>query len=322
MEKKKYESDKLIRVDTAIYILNVSPQQFHSWREESKFQIKYNKNGKPCITENDLKKLAYSGFVKEASYDALLNHIERRQNDEITNQDSIFKNRTKKNVEKYRQYISTLERIHSNYQNRMDLIHSESALVAAYMLHAKVLNLLNMACLNLENHYWYSSLLLRPIDEAIDLAEYFLITENTDIGKKHLKAWFRENKAPPHSICRKTISKYMGTLLGKGTTGIHEETLADLYGSKSKPVHPTHHEILMVLFKPRIRNRQFVSNDFDYGPCSNLRELFELSLFFQSSIWSTVQGFLFCFQEKLPLSKSDTEILFSLNKKFEDESPT
>lgn len=318
-KKKKHGLDRLIRIDNAIYILRVSPQQFRTWQEEGKFEIKLNKNGKPCITETDLRKLAYSDFVQAASFDALLNHLKRHQEDDATGKNFLFGKSIKETVDKYRFYIKTLERIHANYQNRTALIHSESALLAAYMLHARVINLLNMACLCLENHYWYTSLLLRPIDVAIDLSEYFIITENTEVGAKDLKAWFRENKTPSHSTCRKTISKCMGSLLGDGIIEIHEETMSDLYGSKSKSVHPTYNEILMLSFNPEVENRQIVSMSFDYDRCSNLRELFELSLFFQSSIWSTVQGFLFCFQETMPLTESDKATLLSLNKKFENE---
>ena len=186
-KKKKHQSEKLIRIDNAIYILRVSPEQFHSWNKEGKFEIKLNKNGKPCITETDLKRLAYSDFVRESSFEAFLDYIKQRKDDDAIGKNHIFDKRIKENVKKYRSYTKTLEGIHANYQDRIDLIHSESALLAAYMLHARVINLLNIAWLCLENHYWYASLLLRPIDETIDLAEYFTIAENKEYGKKHLR---------------------------------------------------------------------------------------------------------------------------------------
>jgi len=319
MSQKKYKTEKLIRVPNAIHILRVSPQLFKLWFEEGKFNVKTNKNGKPCITETDLKKLAHSDFVQKASSDVLLNHLERLKDDQITGGNLSFERAIKENVSKYKSYIKTLEQIHSNYHDRVDLIDAESALLAAYILHARIIHLLNMACLSLENHYWYTSLLLRPIDETIDLAVYFIVTENTDIGKKHLTAWFKENKSPSHFICRKAISKYISTFLGDDANEIHEETMTDLYNVKSKPVHPTYNEILLVLFKPEIRNREIISLGFDYDRCSNLRELYSFSTFFQSSIWTTVQGFLICFQETLPLIDSDREELLSLNEKFENE---
>lgn len=319
-KKKRPEIEKLIRIDNAIYILRISPDQFRSWQDEGRFEIILNRNGKQCITENDLRRLAYNNDKPQASREAFMRYARGRIEDKITGQNSAFDNGIKRNVEKYRNYHKTIEKIHSNYGNRVDLTRDETALAAAYALHAKVLNLLNMACLTLEHHYWYASLLLRPIDEAIDLAEYFIIKEDTKVGKKHLKAWFRENQSPFHSSCRKAISEFMGTLLGGKTTEIHEETMSDLYGSKCKSVHPTFNEIMMVLFKPKFRNMETYYSDFDYGPCTNLRELYRLSFFFQSSIWSTVQGFLFCFQDRMPLYEKNKEILFSLNKRFEEEA--
>ena len=318
-KKKKPKIQNLIRTDNSIYILRISPEQFRSWHNEGRFEITLNKNGKPCITEDELRKLAYGDFKHQASREAFIIYAQGRIEDEASGQNSAFDVGIKRNIEKYREYLKTIEGIHSNYSNRVDLTRDETALAAAYALHAKVLNLLNMAFLTIEHHYWYASLLLRPIDEAIDLAEYFIIKEDTEVGEKHLKTWFRENKSPSHSTCRKAISEFMGSLLGGTTTEIHEETLSDLYGTKSKSVHPTFNEIMMVLYKLKFKSMGTYSTGFDYDPCTNLRELYELSFFFQSSIWSTVQGFLFCFQEKMPLSERDKSILLSFNKRFENE---
>ena len=319
-KRKRPKTEKLIRIDNAIFILRISPAQLRSWQDEGRFEIKLNRNGKPCITENDLRKLAYSNDKLQASSEFFIFSALRRIVHESKGKNAFFQDEIKKNVEKYRNFNKTIEKIHSNYGNRVDLTRDETALAAAYALLAKVLNLLNMAYLALENHYWYASLLLRPIDEAIDLAEYFIIKKDTSVGKKHLETWFRENKSPSHSTCRKEISEFTGTILGEEITEIHQETLSDLYDAKSKSVHPTFNEIMMVLFNAKLKNMEIDSIDFDYGPSTNLEELYLLSLFFQSSIWSTVQGFLFCFEDKMPLLKKDKEILFSLNKIFEEES--
>lgn len=318
-KKEKPKIQNLIPTDNAIYILRISPDQFRSWHNEGKVKITLNKNGKPCITEDDLRNLAYSDFKYQASREAFINYAQGRIEDEASGQNAAFDDGIRRNVEKYRNYLKTIEGIHSNYSNRVDLTEDETALAAAYALHAKVLNLLNMALLAIEHHYWYASLLLRPIDEAIDLAKYFVIKEDTEVGKKHVKTWFRENKSPSHSTCRKAISEFIGSLLGGTTTEIHEHEMSDLYGAKSKSVHPTFNEIMNVLYKLEFKRKGTYSAGFDYGQCTNLRELYEVSLFFQASIWYTVQGFLFCFQEKMPLSEKDESILLSFNKRFENE---
>ena len=188
--KKKSKIQNLIRIDNAIYILRISPDQFRSWHNEGRFKITLNKNGKLCITEDELRNLAYKDFKQQASREAFINYAQRRIEDEASGQNSTFDKRIKQNIEKYREYLKIIEAIHSNYSDRVDLTRDETALAAAYALHAKVLNLLNMAFLTIEHHYWYASLLLRPIDETIDLAEYFIIKENTEVGKKYLKNGF------------------------------------------------------------------------------------------------------------------------------------
>jgi hypothetical protein len=319
-KNKKPEFEKLIRVEEAISTLRISPDQFRSWREAGRFKISLNQNGKQCISQNDLTRLAHSNDKAIASREAFMHYSRTRIQDNLTGLDAKFDEKIRQNVEQYSNYLRILENIHHGYRHRIDLTQDESALAAAYALHAKVLNLLNMACLTLEHHYWYSFILLRPIDEAIDLAHYFIIREDTEVGKKHLKVWFRENRSPSHRACREAISEFMATILGGKTLGLHEESMSDLYSSKSKSIHPNFNDILMGLLKPGFRNMKIQATDFDYGSCTNLRELYELSSFYQSSIWSTVQGFLNCFHDRMPLSGKDKVTLVQLDKELEDES--
>jgi hypothetical protein len=177
-----------------------------------------------------------------------------------------------------------------------------------------------MAWLCLENHYFYADLLLRPIDETIDLAEYFIVAEKEESGRKDLSVWFRENTAPKHAICRKVNSKFLGSLLGNEEADAHKENMNELYQIHSKDIHPTYNGILFTIFNPHIKNREVECMAFDYERCSNLREVLELSKLFKSKIWSAVLSFHSCFQKNMPLSEEDSSILMSLNQKLEYES--
>jgi len=322
MKRKKIKKEILIRADNAIFILRISPDHFYEWHKKGLFKLTNNKNGKPCIPYKKFKKIAYSNYVQDASKEAFLNHIERLQKEEENGKSLQFKSKTQEILQRHKKHILILESIHNSYKDQIDIINNESAIVAAYLLNARAINLLQMTCLNLENNFLNSSLFLRLIDETTDLAEYFINAENTQTGKKNLLKWFRENIAPPHSVCRQTNSKIMGKLLGGEIVEVHEETMSDLYRVKSKSIHPTFVETLITLFRPEVENREIISQNFEYGESTNYRELYELTSFFQSNIWSVVQGFLLCFKERMPLTDQDVGTLLSLEKLYNQESDT
>ena len=312
------KSEKLIPFDEAIHTLRVSSLHFHIWQNEGRFQIRTNKNGKDCISLTDLKKLAYSKDVHEAAMETMKNDIVIREREELIEKNK-FLLENKKKTDKYRGYIKTLETIHASYHNQLDIVHTESALVAAYVLYSRVISLLNMACLCLENHFWEAGILLRSIDEAIDLAMYFIITQKTTQGEKYLKEWFRMNQIIPHSTCRKAAAKFMNTLINSITVEAQQELSGELYRKKSKWLHPTYNGILEV-YRAKVGNNWIMYQGFDYGPCSYSGKVFELTDFFQSSIWTAVQGFYICFRINMPLREEDAKSLDSLNKKFLKET--
>lgn len=305
---------KLIPFDEAIHTLRVSLLQFHIWQNEGRFEVRTNKNGKDCISLTDLEKLAYSEDVHKVALDTFKADIARREQEELIGRNR-FLLQNSKTIEKYRRYIKILENIHEGYHNQLDIVHTESALVAAYVLYSKAINLLNMACLCLENHFWEAGTLLRPIDEAIDLAMYFVITQKTKEGQENLKKWFRMNKIISHSTCRKAISAHISTYLKDKDFDAQKELQDELYRKKSKWIHPTYNAILEV-YRAKIGSNWIIYQGFDYGPCSYSRKIFGLSDFFQSSIWTAVQGFLICFDQNMPLTKEHRDILYALDKKF------
>ena len=316
MNRKKPKKEILIRVDNAIFVLRISPEHFYEWHRSGLFKLGKNKNGKPCIKYGDLKKLAYSKIVQDASKEAFINYIERWKEEEKNGDSQKFKLKSQGMLKQHKKHIVVLESIHNSYKDNIDIIGNESALVAAYLLNAKAINLLHMACLNLEHNFLNSSLFLRLIDETIDLAEYFINTESTENGKEDLKKWFKENIAPSHYKCRQVNSRALSQLLGGEIEELHEESMFDLYQAKSKSIHPTFAETIMTLFKPAIAHGKIISQNFEYAESSNFRELYELTVFFQSSIWSTIQSFMLCFKERMPLKDQDVEMLINLDRLF------
>ena len=99
----------------------------------------------------------------------------------------------------------------------------------------------------------------------------------------------------------------------------HLYVMNELYELKSKWIHPTFSPVRETLqIEPQ--DGQAVVTGFDYGPSTYPRKLHELTLFYRSSIWTAVQGFLMCFQQQIPLEDVDVDRLHSLNRRFTNEA--
>jgi len=305
---------KLIPFSIAAQILMLNQNTFYSLIKDKKIKIYKNANSDNCISEPDLKILCYNEEVKNISKSYLLNSLSSLETDKTNKKEEILIQKIKDLLEQYRNDIEVLEKLHSKYKNKVNILNDEIALAAAYILFAKVLNLLNMVCLCLENFYLNAGALLRIIDETIDVAEYFIISEGTKKGDIELKKWFRENYAPSDAVCREELSKYMSSII-QNKPKANKDTMDILYHLKSKMIHPARNVILESLI---YSGKEGISlpNSFDYKRCSYARRIYRLALFFESSIWTAFQGFYFCFHKKMPLEKEDKDILMSFDSKY------
>jgi len=313
--KKIMKGRKLIPFSIAIQTLMLNQKTFYNLIKDKKIEIHQNNNLDSCILDSDLKSLCYDEEVINNSKKDILANLSSLESDKINKKDEILIQKTKELLRQYRKDIKVLERIHNKYKNNVDILNDNTALVAAYILFAKVINLLNMVCLCLENFYFHSCSLLRIIDETIDVAEYFIISEGTEEGGLALKIWFREDFSPSNSTCREELSKGMGSII-QNKPEANKELMNTLYQLKSKMIHPTRSIILEGLIYSR-KDGISLPNSFDYKRCSYARRLYKLVVFFKSSIWTAFQGFFICFHEKMPLEKEDKDILISINDKYE-----
>src|SRR5208337_2102216 len=158
--------------------------------------------------------------------------------------------------------------------------------------------------------------IIREIDEAVDVALYFIIEEKTDTGIKSLKKWFRLNEAPSHSKCREAIAQWENMINPLYSKESNLLLMKSIYGMKSKWTHPTYNvinEIMIFDF-----NNNGCTVNFEYKECTYQRKLYELTDFFKSSIWTAFQVFSLCFSNNLPLEKDDVELLDKYNIVFSD----
>ena len=306
---------KLIPFSIAKQTLILNQKTLDNLIKDKNIKIYKNNNLDSCILDSDLKSLCYDEIVINNSKKDILASLLSLESDKINKKDEILIQKTKELLKQYRKDIKVLERIHNKYKNNVDILNDNTALVAAYILFVKVINLLNMVCLCLENFYFHSCSLLRIIDETIDVAEYFIISEGTEKGDLALKTWFREDFSPSNSTCREELSKNMGSII-QNKPEANKELLDTLYLLKSKMIHPTRSIILEGLI---YSGKEGISlpNSFDYKRCSYARRLYKLVEFFKSSIWTAFQGFFICFHEKMPLEKGDKDLLILINDKYE-----
>jgi hypothetical protein len=318
MSQINNKKETLIPLKSVLYITQVSPRQFYLWEVNGKIKPILNSKGIKCLTLNDFRELAHSSEVKEAALQGMVAETERRLYDKEQKKNNIFLNQVKIKIKNYHNYIRELEKIHRKYNSRLDIRNSETPVVAAYLLYSRVISLLKMTNYCFKNKFVEGYILFRPIDEAIQLAQYFIISANTNEGKKHLKEWFRENKSPSNSICRKSIAKYMHNFSKIDSDEYFEESLVELYQGKSKPVHHSYN-VIKECYKTKFDAKNALKIEFDYGRCSYPRKLIEHVEFFQSSIWSAMQGFTSCFHESLPMDIEDINLLYSYDLKFKSE---
>ena len=306
---------KLIPFLNARQILMLNQKTFYNLINDKKIKIFQNNNLNDCILESDLKVLCYDEEVRNISKKCLLDSLLSFESDKKNKKDEILIQKTKELLKQYRKDIEVLERTHNKYKNNVNILNDETALVAAYILFIKVINLLNMVCLCLENFYLNAGTLLRIIDETIDVAEYFIISEGTEKGDLDLKIWFREDVSPKNFICREELSKYTSSII-QNKPEANKELMNTLYQQKSKMIHPTRNFILESLIYSE-KEGTLLPNSFEYKRCSYAKRVYKIVEFFKSSIWTAFQGFYFCFYKRMPLEEDDKDILISFNNNYE-----
>lgn len=286
---------------------------------QTKTPLLRTSENEPALSKASFKILAYSAEARTAALESLAYGTRRREADEASGQSKTALSEIAQCLIRYRQFIETLASIHSYYHGRLDVLNEESGRVAAYVIYAKVIRLLNMTCTCLEHRFWDSLILLRPIDEAVQLAEYFASFGKEEPGATRLRAWFHENKSPMNAVIREALAEQMDQILGDQAGKASKSLLGELHNKKSKELHHTYNGMWEV-HCTKIDNGKLVHTGFDYGACSFPRALLDITRFFESSIWTAVQGFVFCFREQLPLEDEHVQTLMGLDRMFSQSS--
>lgn len=294
----------ILQIDIEEWIMTDRPKIYKNYRGRDSLSVEYVTE---CINRPDYKDKLLISLNSEYS---------RRISDKLDKQNDLFGSKRAELLTDYKKYIKDLESLHTKYLNKVNVFESETAVTAAYMLFARAIALLNLIRYCIERDYWFAGNILRDIDETLDVALYFIISEATPSGKKNLKKWFRANKAPKHMICREVIAEWQTSINPEHDKEDNKSLMNELYQKKSKWIHPTLNSIRDII-NYEIDNDKVKVNGFDYGVCTYERRLYELAQFFRSSIWSTFQLFMLCFRHSLPLEREDIELLLGYDKLFQ-----
>lgn len=220
----------------AAFTLRLSDSGMRELLVEKKCVVVLQADGKEAIATQTFKALAHCAEAQAAAIKALAWDSSRRKQDKDLGLDAQFPEKSQEAIRRYEQYASKLSEIHQFYQGMFDCLREESARVAAYIIYAKVIRLLNLALLGLEHSNGDVFVLLRPIDEAIDLAKYFSLCSTEEPAVIHVREWFRENRSPKHKIVREMWGKRIDAILGQ-QGGNSAQLFQQLYFKKSKELH-------------------------------------------------------------------------------------
>ena len=241
--------------------------------------------------------------------------IEQRVEDEKSGLDRVFAGRTKAKLSIYRAHIGHLANMHLKYLPFFGSSIKKTPLMAAFLLYARVINLLNMGCTALEAGFWNAGLILRQIDETVQLAQYFSSCSGDEKVQREVVLWFMENRTPEAKDIRIALAAHHEKTFGASDAEALLADMNDLYNKKSKWVHPAFNPIKEAV-KFKINGTEICVDGFDYGTCTNPRKLYELTVFYRSSVWTAFQGFALCFQLQIPIDSDDAQSLHLLDQKF------
>ena len=287
---------------------NVMPKDVLQWIEEGKIRANKQENNTYVVPIEEYLRYLNSfpeelrlkiGEYKWKSIMQMLPLVQK-QVSEIFNYNSQFV------LDRAERAIKILEEIHKKYESRIDILNDKRGKVASFIIYARIISLhYSIIKLLRSGIPSESSILLRPLWEAILLAEYFSISDGKRENRNIINRWFNDDRSPAACEVRKYISK---------EERIPIEILNKLYNLYCKPIHHTYNSIMksyrdisMSGFLGGYNKRL----GFDYNQSTVMRDVITLIEPFEGILLSSLQGFLLCFSTSLPLTQDELKVLNS-----------
>ena len=188
--KKREPTKKYIAIGDVAHDLGLLDSDVISWVAIDHPELTQDHRGRSCINTCFLDKYSHSKQYLRALRNSIASQVD--ESAARSNQRAQLKKERKDLISSYEAFIKELEDLHQKYMQVANSHGFESAVMAAYLLFGRAINLLNMGCLCLKHGYWYSGSVLRDIDETLDLALYFVLTDGAAEGERARHRWFNK----------------------------------------------------------------------------------------------------------------------------------
>ena len=189
-----------------------------------------------------------------------------------------------------------MESRHSSLIKDKDLLNDENHINAALLIFLKIINMCNMFVQSIQDGYNSAIILIRTIDEANTLAQYFVLLKDNSTCQNDLDRWYRLDKSPSPSECRENVASNLSKDLPFLKEHLHY--LSDeLYSVKSKSVHHSFRDCSELL-SLSLENDLIKINGVCYKSVDVFRKDKVIGLY-KSIINNVMQGFIICFKELL-----------------------
>lgn len=317
-DEKPKQKPPTIAISDLAFSLGLIQARVERWLSQENPSISYDHMERPCVEKKYL-----ATFANHPEYEAAFRESQAGQAKYMFQTDaqkSETREERVKLLEAYDKVLEELKALHSSFLDRVNAQDRESGVTAAFLLTGRAINLISMGLHSLRGGFFFSGLLLRDIDEARDVARYFIASEGSAEGEADRRRWFRNNITPKHEKCRKVLAAELFKKIPEVSVEDHEALLNELYQKKSKWVHPTY-RVIRETTAFNVEDRITI-NAMDYGKPMFERPLSELADSFRSSILNLFQTCMACFHEKLPLSQEEMDFILDRNYKLLDWEET
>ncbi|HEY5125407.1 MAG TPA: hypothetical protein VIK14_16875 [Ignavibacteria bacterium] len=279
-----YDYENHMLYNDFAFLAKVKDDSIKSWIDngilkvlQTNYGIAFTKQSIDLLLESEIYK-----NERNKAYISLSSEIIKELNFKTTKYLSYCKDAVKK-----------FETVHNNYRANFNILNDETPELAAYLMFAKIINLQYLIINSLQDKFLNSFILFRPLNEAIQLAEYFLITKNTEKGQNDLRKWFRKNESPRPESIRRANDKYSKNYLPSIISEFYNINKRILHYNQSKSIHNSINDINK-LFIFDIENEE-LKVVFEYEKSTNYNELYEHVVYLIYNIPTAILGFIHCF---------------------------